>query len=405
MDEVVAFLKERGHFGNCAANAAPAEVGPTEGLPSVDISQEAAETAMCIADGWATPLKCFMTEQQLLSTLHLNCVTDGAQKFAMTCPMICPIASKEGIEGAKAVLLKYDNKPIAVVHDAQVYANRKEEVCARVFGTFSKNHPFGDRLLQTGDFLLTGSAITKLANIDYNDGLDEYRLTPSEIKKRAAKLETDALFGFQLRNPLHNGHVLLINDTFAQLRARGFKNPTLLLHPIGGWVKDDDVPLYPRMKQHEAVINDGLFDGNVILAIWPSPMFYGGPTEVVWHATSRVNAGCKFFIVGRDPAGIKHPENAEKDLYDPFHGQKLLQLVMTESNVVNKLTILPFKVAAYNNVEKKMTFFNPAKKEEFDFISGSRMRQLARDGQEPPEGFMSPTGWKILAEYYASLKN
>ena len=197
---------------------------------------------------------------------------------------------------------------------------------------------------------------------------------------------------------------MLINDTFRQLKERGFKNPTLLLHPIGGWVKDDDVPLGPRMRQHEAVINDGLFEGNVILAIWPSPMFYGGPTEVVWHATSRANAGCKFFIVGRDPAGIKHPEDASLDLYDPFHGQKLLKAVMEDMNVQNSLTILPFKVAAFNKVEKKMTFFNPAQKEDFDFISGSRMRKMARDGENPPDGFMSEQGWKILAAYYASLK-
>lgn len=31
-------------------------------------------------------------------------------------------------------------------------------------------------------------------------------------------------------------------------------------------------------------------------------------------------------IVGRDPAGIKDPENPQKDLYDPSHGAKVLDI-------------------------------------------------------------------------------
>ena len=48
---------------------------------------------------------------------------------------------------------------------------------------------------------------------------------------------------FQLRNPVHNGHALLMKDCRRQLIDRGYKNPVLLLHPLGGWTKDDDVPL------------------------------------------------------------------------------------------------------------------------------------------------------------------
>jgi len=38
-------------------------------------------------------------------------------------------------------------------------------------------------------------------------------------------------------------------------------------------------------------------------------MFYGGPLEVLFHFSSRVLCGVNFMIVGRDPAGIKDPEN------------------------------------------------------------------------------------------------
>jgi len=42
----------------------------------------------------------------------------------------------------------------------------------------------------------------------------------------------------------------MLNAARADLLAKGFKNPVLLLHPLGGWCKDDDVPLDYRMRQH-----------------------------------------------------------------------------------------------------------------------------------------------------------
>jgi ATP sulfurylase len=65
--------------------------------------------------------------------------------------------------------------------------------------------------------------------------------------------QADAVFAFQLRNPVHNGHALLMTDTRRRLLEMGYKNPILLLHPLGGFTKPDDVPLEWRMKQHEKV--------------------------------------------------------------------------------------------------------------------------------------------------------
>ena len=91
----------------------------------------------------------------------------------------------------------------------------------------------------------------------------------------------DAVFAFQLRNPVHNGHALLMQDTHRRLVERGYRKPVLLLHPLGGWTKDDDVPLEWRMRQHAAVLDEGVLDPETtIVAIFPSPMMYAGPTEV-----------------------------------------------------------------------------------------------------------------------------
>lgn len=51
---------------------------------------------------------------------------------------------------------------------------------------------------------------------------------------------------------------------------------------LGGWTKDDDVPLKTRMDQHKAVLNEKVLDPeSTVLAIFPSPMMYAGPTEVL----------------------------------------------------------------------------------------------------------------------------
>lgn len=72
-----------------------------------------------------------------------------------------------------------------------------------------------------------------------------------------------------------------MQDTRRRLLERGYKHPVLLLHPLGGWTKDDDVPLNWRMKQHAAVLEEGVLDPkSTIVAIFPSPMLYAGPTEV-----------------------------------------------------------------------------------------------------------------------------
>lgn len=78
--------------------------------------------------------------------------------------------------------------------------------------------------------------------------------------------------------------------------------------------------------------------------------------QVQWHCRARMVAGANFYIVGRDPAGMPHPDTG-KDLYEPTHGAK----VLTMAPGLITLEIVPFKVAAYNKVKKAMDFYDPKK--------------------------------------------
>ena len=87
-------------------------------------------------------------------------------------------------------------------------------------------------------------------------------------------------------------------------------------------------------------------------------------------------------------------------MFDPWHGKRVLAMAPG----LEKLEILPFKVAAYDKTVGKMAFFDPARAGDFLFISGTKMRGYASSGETPPDGFMAPTAWKVLVDYYASKK-
>jgi 3'-phosphoadenosine 5'-phosphosulfate synthase len=385
--------------------ASAEEAEAAKAMKSINLSLIQVQYLQTISEGWAYPLTGFMNELQLVESMHMKTVTDkNGKAHLLSVPITQHVTSEEkaALEGQAAVALKYNDKVVAVMHKPTFFANRKEEICTRTFGTFSAKHPAAAVIMEQGDWLMSSESTRFFERIRYDDGIDKYRFTPREIYEQIQARGADAVYGFQVRNPLHNGHVLLLKDTREQLIKAGYKNPILLLHPLGGWCKDDDVPLGPRMNQHQALIDDGTLPAeHIILAVWPSPMYYGGPTEVLWHASSRVGCGLSHFITGRDPAGVKHPEQ-DKDLYDPWHGQKLL---VHMKGMLNGVDVLPFKVAAYNGASAKMEFFNPQapNAKDFQFISGSKMRAMAKAGESLPPGFMSEKGWEVLSAYYKSL--
>ncbi|XP_050456936.1 bifunctional 3'-phosphoadenosine 5'-phosphosulfate synthase-like [Cataglyphis hispanica] len=370
-------------------------------LPALEIGEIDMQWVQVLAEGWAAPLKGFMRENEYLQTQHFNCLYENGIQINQSIPIVLAVstADKERYFNANALVLRYQDKDLAILRNPEFYHHRKEERCCRQFGTNDPRHPYVRIIRESGDWLVGGD-LEVIERIRWNDGLDHYRLTPNEIRDKCQEIGADAVFAFQLRNPIHNGHALLIQDTRRYLvEERGFKKPVLLLHPLGGWTKDDDVPLPIRIQQHQAILEEGILHKDTILAIFPSPMCYAGPTEVQWHAKARMIAGANFYIVGRDPAGVPHPDKSvtpDGNLYDATHGARVLSTAPGLQN----LEIIPFRVAAYDIKAKKMSFFEAERQQDFIFISGTKMRALAKNGEDPPEGFMAPKAWKILAKYY-----
>jgi len=409
VQQVIALLQEKGLLPVSVSSAVKDLFVPegriadakkeAEQLPSVEIEKLDLQWVQVLAEGWATPMTGFMREREFLQSQHFGCLLDGGVTN-QSIPIVLPIhtADKERLENESAFTLTYEGRSIAILRTPEFYEHRKEERVARQFGLTNEGHPYVKMIHESGDWLCGGD-LEVLERIKWNDGLDQYRLTPKELREKFKELGADAVFAFQLRNPVHNGHALLMQDTKRRLVERGYKKPVLLLHPLGGWTKDDDVPLPVRMRQHMAILEEGVLDpDSTVIAIFPSPMMYAGPTEVQWHAKARMSTGANFYIVGRDPAGMPHPDG-KGDIYQPTHGAK----VLTMAPGLTQLEIVPFRVAAYNKKKSAMDFFDPEKKDDFMFISGTKMRSLARNNENPPDGFMAPKAWKIMVEFYQSI--
>lgn len=257
-----------------------------ETLPKVLITDIDLNWLQVIGEGWASPLKGFMREGTLLETLHFNSilvdpfnVTGNAnrhemktnfEKFSehqppkrvsMSVPITlsCTSFTKDAIEKSSkraVALVTQMGQTVAILRDPEIYDNRKEEIVTRMFGVIDMDHPYISHIYSGGDYLI-GGEVELLDRIRYNDGLDQWRKTASELMEEFQEKGADTVYAFQTRNPTHAGHAYLMRSAGEDLKSQGYKNPVLWLSPLGGWTKSDDVPLDVRVKQHEKVLEAG----------------------------------------------------------------------------------------------------------------------------------------------------
>ena len=441
-DEIVDLLVKANER---AAKKAEAKTLPKALLTDIDVNW-----LQTVAEGWAAPLKGFMREGTLLQTIHFDSIlvdpfnltgnyaanevktdflnfdrTVPPKRVSMSVPIVLPCTAytKNAIEnsGKHAVaLVNKHGEIMAILRNPEVYENRKEEIVSRIFGIVDRGHPYVEHIYNGGDWLI-GGEIELLERIQYHDGLDKWRLTAPEVMKQFEEKNADAVYAFQTRNPTHAGHAYLMRTSREKLLQKGYKNPVLWLSPLGGWTKSDDVPLDVRVKQHEAVLQERMLDPETtVMAIWPAPMIYAGPTEVLFHAKSRRNAGATYFVAGRDPAGMKgsplaeaHPDD---DLYNGDHGR----YVLTMSPGQDPMTILPFAPVSYDKRDNTMKAKDKTRLDDFIDISGTKMRTLAKNGATQcdknipndlvkancvPPGFMVVSGWEIVCKYYQDVES
>ena len=263
-------------------------------LPRVQLTGFQLSDLLMIATGGYSPLAGFMGRddyEAVVEGMHL------ANGLPWSLPVTLAVAAEvaAGLRtGADVALLDEHRRIVGLLHLAEIYQYDKAREARLVYRTEDHAHPGVARLLAGGDLLLAGD-ISLLRAPEWS--FAHLPQTPSVTRAIIAERGWRSVVGFQTRNPVHRAHEYIQKCALEIVDG-------LLLHPLVGETKGDDLPADVRVRSYERLLADYYPARRTLLGVFPAPMRYAGPREAVHHALARKNYGCTHFIVGRDHAGV-----------------------------------------------------------------------------------------------------
>lgn len=335
-----------------------------------------------IANGGFSPIKGFMDKKTVESVLNYMQLLDGT---LWSIPIVLPVSEAEAediTEGEEVSLFDKNDRLIARLKVSEKFVLDKDKFCADVFKTTEEKHP-GVRLIkESGNVCLAGEI--KLNNRPKREGIDEkYYLDPEETRKIIKEKGWKRVVAFQTRNPIHRAHEYLIKTALENVDG-------VLIHPLVGETKADDVPAEVRMKCYEAIIDKYFNKEKVLLSVLPMAMRYAGPREAIHHMIVRKNYGCTHMIIGRDHAGVG-------DYYGTYEAQKMVEKYKDKLEIKPILFEHAFYCKKCESMATKKTC--PHGNEDHVSLSGTKVRKMLNDGKLPPKEFSRPEVAKVLVEW------
>jgi ATP sulfurylase/adenylyl-sulfate kinase len=338
-----------------------------------------------IANGGFSPLQGFMDNKTVESVLNHMQLLDGT---LWSIPIVLPVSETEAKdikEGVEVALFDKHERLIAILKVSEKYFLDKNKFCQEVFKTTEEKHP-GVRLIKNaGEVCLAGEI--RLVNRPKREGIDtKYYLDPEETRKLIKEKGWKNIVAFQTRNPIHRAHEYLIKTALENVDG-------VLIHPLVGETKADDIPADVRMRCYEAIIEKYFNKDKVLLSVLPMAMRYAGPREAIHHMIVRKNYGCSHMIVGRDHAGVG-------DYYGSYEAQGLVKKYQDKLEIEPICFEHSFYCKKCESMATKKTC--PHGNEEHVFLSGTKVRQMLRDGKLPPKEFSRPEVAKVLVDWTLS---
>jgi ATP sulfurylase/adenylyl-sulfate kinase len=343
-------------------------------LPRLEVGQRELSDLFMLASGALAPLDSLMGPDDYESVVTTGRLAGGQ-------PFTIPIVLRASTAlTANRIALFIGDQPVGIVDVAAAYLTDREAEARSVYGTDDDSHPGVRVLKESGRWAIAGKVVA-LAHA--SSGFPEYDLTPEQVREVKNARGWKTMVGFQTRNPVHRAHEYLQKVALETIDG-------LLLHPLVGETKSDDIPAAVRMSCYEELLRGYFPPDRVLLATNPAWMRYAGPKEAVFHAIVRRNYGCTHFIVGRDHAGVGtyYDTYAAHRIFDQYEpGELGIEILRFEHT---------FYCSACGGMASTRTCPHPANLHRT--LSGTAVRKLLADGKDLPPEFTRPEVAKVLLE-------
>ncbi len=348
-------------------------------LPRLMLSTRNIADLECIATGVYSPLDGFVDETEYYSIVKDMRLSNGlAWSIPVTLQVSEAFANQYPLD-SEIALVHPNGEILAVMTVTSKFKPDQALEAKMVYRTTEDAHPGVQAMVKEGTVYLGGPV--KMVNpIPQTDFLN-HRLTPEETRVEFSRREWNTVVAFQTRNPIHRAHEYITKIALEVVDG-------LFINPLVGQTKSDDIPANVRMQCYQVLMERYYPQNRVCLGVFPAAMRYAGPREAIMHAIARQNYGCTHFIIGRDHAGVG-------DYYGTYDAQYIFD-EFSEDEL--KITPLKFEHAFYCTRSKSMATAktSPSTKEERIHLSGTKVRQMLRNGQTPPPEFSRPEVAEIL---------
>ena len=349
-----------------------------EGLPSVALSARQAADLELLAIGGFSPLRGFQGSEDWRRVVDEMRLADGL-------PWSIPVTlatDAEAADGDRLALRGAGGRLLGVIDVEEVYERDLEREARHVYRTTDVEHPGVAALNAEGPRCVAGP-VRGVDLPEHPEAFRPYLLPPAASRAAFGERGWKTIVGFQTRNPIHRAHEYITKAALESVDG-------LFIHPLVGETKSDDIPAGVRMRCYEALLEHYYQPDHVMLAINPAAMRYAGPREAIFHALIRKNYGCTHFIVGRDHAGVG-------DYYGTYDAQEIFSEFEPQELGIEPLM---FDHAFYCRLTKGMATSktSPAGPEDRVFLSGTKVREMLRAGERPPEEFTRPEVADILIQ-------
>ncbi|MEK7281000.1 MAG: sulfate adenylyltransferase, partial [Chloroflexota bacterium] len=336
-----------------------------------------------IAVGAYSPLQGFMGRADYEEVIHSMHLANG---LPWSLPITLSTTKEEAASlqiGEEVALMDGDGQWWGLLALEEKYTYSKELEATLVYRTKDVAHPGVAWLMSQGEVLPSGP-ITLLQRRQFS-GMTKYNLDPATSRQAFLEKGWRSVVGFQTRNPVHRAHEYIQKCALEMVDG-------LFLHPLVGDTKADDVPAGVRMNCYEALLKEYYPKSRVVLGVLPAAMRYAGPREAVFHALVRKNYGCTHFIVGRDHAGVGNYYGSydAHHIFDEFSRWEL------------GITPMFFENAFYCQRCGSMATTKTCPHEENCWVTftGTVIRYMLRDGEQPPAEFTRPEVAQVLMAAY-----